>query len=413
MSTALASLPKHTLNNPSFLKRVNALRTLDNATNWYYLAREYLYLGLVVGLALTFFISREGWGLPWAWNIPVSLLAIVLIGAGQHRLTTLGHEASHYMLFRNRRLNELISDYFCMFPVWSTTHFYRLQHLAHHQFPNDPERDPDVAQMEASGHRFAFPMSPGRFVWECVIKQILWLPGLIRYVRMRAKYAATGGGKGPYWVSKSRSKLLILVGALYLLSIFTTTTALAFWGNPLLLTLIPIGQWVAVCLFFGLVPSWYFMKTMVKPEIPPRWTTLGRVSFLTVTAMTLGWLTYGTGKPWLVYYTVLWLVPLATMFSFFMLLRQIVQHGNADQERFGNTRIFLISRLIRFAVFPLGMDYHLPHHLFPLTPHYRLPELHELLLENEEYREKGTIAEGYFFHRDPPQHPTVLELMAK
>ena len=59
--------------------------------------------------------------------------------------------------------------------------------MAHHQFPNDPERDPDVAQMEGSGHRFRFPMSPRRFIWECVVKQILWPPGLIRYTRMRAK----------------------------------------------------------------------------------------------------------------------------------------------------------------------------------------------------------------------------------
>ena len=115
----------------------------------------------------------------------MTILAVILIGAGQHRLTTLAHEASHYMLFHNRKLNEMVSDFLCMFPVWSTTHHYRLQHMAHHQFPNDPERDPDVAQMEGSGHRFHFPMSPRRFVWECVIKQILWLPGLIRYTRMR------------------------------------------------------------------------------------------------------------------------------------------------------------------------------------------------------------------------------------
>src|SRR5262249_1948799 len=183
MPAVLASSPSPSLSNPVFLRRVNSLRTLDNSTNWLYLVREYLFLGLVAGSAVAFFYFRESWELSWPWNIPVALLAIVLVGAGQHRLTTLGHEASHYMLFRNRRLNELISDFFCMFPVWSTTHFYRLQHLAHHQFPNDPERDPDVTQMEASGHRFKFPMSAGRFVWECVIKQILWIPGLIRYVR--------------------------------------------------------------------------------------------------------------------------------------------------------------------------------------------------------------------------------------
>src|SRR5262249_52526327 len=93
------------------------------------------------------------------------------------------------------------------------------------------------------------------------------------------------------------------------------------------------------------------------------------------------------------------------------ILRQIVQHGNADQGRFTNTRVFLVGRLIRWSVFPLGMDYHLPHHLFPLVPHYRLPQLHDLLMCSE-LRDEVTIAEGYFFHRRPPEHTTVLELMA-
>src|SRR5207302_5559129 len=155
------------VNSPDVIRSVNALRTIDNVTNWFYLAREYLYLGSVIALAITFYHCRADWELAWAWNVPVILAAVVLIGAGQHRLTTLSHEASHYMLFKNRRLNELASDWLTMFPMWSTTHHYRLQHLAHHQFPNDPERDPDIAQMEGSGHRFDFPMPPGQFVWRC------------------------------------------------------------------------------------------------------------------------------------------------------------------------------------------------------------------------------------------------------
>ncbi len=413
MPAVLAPASDLTLNSRHFLRRVNALRRLDNTTNWFYLAREYLYLGVVTSSALAFFLLRADWGYAWLWNIPVSLLAIVLIGAGQHRLTTLGHEASHYMLFRNRLLNELVSDFLCMFPVWSTTQLYRLQHLAHHQFPNDPQRDPDVTQMQASGHRFDFPKPPGQFIWECVIKQFLWLPGLIRYIRMRAKFAATGEGSGPYKTRKTRAKLLVLVGIVYLALLFTATTGLAYWGNPWLLAFVPALMWLAAMAFFGLVPGSYYTWTMIRPEVSPRWTSLGRLTYLTLVTMALGWLTYWTGKPWLAYYLVLWIVPLLTLFSFFMILRQIVQHGNASQERFGNTRIFLINRLIRFAVFPLGMDYHLPHHLFPLIPHYRLPELHELLLETGEYRDRGTIVEGYFFHRNPPRHPTVLEVMAR
>src|SRR2546423_3740840 len=159
--------PQKELNDPQLLRRVNALRRLNNFTNWLYIAREYLFLASVIGLTIAFCHYRAAWDLSWIWNIPVSFAAIVLVGAGQHRLTNIGHEASHYMLFRNRLLNELASDCLAMFAVWSTTHHYRLQHLAHHQFPNDPERDPDVMQMTASGHRYHFPMPKPRFLWEC------------------------------------------------------------------------------------------------------------------------------------------------------------------------------------------------------------------------------------------------------
>jgi fatty acid desaturase len=413
MSVALSDRPALKLNSPELLRRVNALRRTDNWTNWFYLLREYLYLGGVVALAITFYLCREGWGLHWLWNVPVSLLAITLIGAGQHRLTTLGHEASHYILFRNRRLNELVSDFLCMFPVWSTTHHYRLQHMAHHQFPNDPERDPDVAQMEGSGHRFRFPMSARRFIWECVIKQILWPPGLIRYTRMRARYASTGGGTGPYESTGGRkSRLLIVVGLAYLAALAGVLTLLTWLGDAWLLALVPAGMLAAVLAFYLVVPADFYRKSSVRPDVGPRWTAVFRISYLTGLFVALAWLTHLTQRPWALYYAVLWLVPLGTSFSFCMLLRQIVQHGNAGRERFSNTRIFLVSRLIRFAVFPLGMDYHLPHHLFPLVPHYRLPQLHALLEETEEYRRQATTVEGYFWHRDPPQHPTVLELMA-
>jgi fatty acid desaturase len=60
------------------------------------------------------------------------------------------------------------------------------------------------------------------------------------------------------------------------------------------------------------------------------------------------------------------------------------------------------------------MDYHLPHHLFPMVPHYRLRQLHALLLETEAYQNQVTLVDGYFFHKErPPVHPTVLDLMAQ
>jgi fatty acid desaturase len=176
---------------------------------------------------------------------------------------------------------------------------------------------------------------------------------------------------------------------------------------------VPVCLLAAVLTFYALAPDHLYRQTNLKADISPRWATYLRVSYLTALLTALAWLSHVTGKPWGWYYVILWLAPMVTSFSFFMIMRQVVQHGNAGQGRYTNTRIFLVSRFIRFAVFPLGMDYHLPHHLFPMVPHYNLKKLHALLLETEEYRREATVVEGYFFHHRPPEHPTVVELMAR
>src|SRR5262245_51875484 len=105
--------PAKSLGDPQLKARLQELRRTDNLTNWYYLARSYLYLALVIGAAVWFFESRAGLGLSWWWNVPLAAAAVALVGAGQHHLSGLTHEGSHYTLFRDRTLNELASDWFC------------------------------------------------------------------------------------------------------------------------------------------------------------------------------------------------------------------------------------------------------------------------------------------------------------
>ena len=89
-----------------------------------------------------------------------------------------------------------------------------------------------------------------------------------------------------------------------------------------------------------------------------------------------------------------------------------MQHGNGDRGWLTNTRVFLVSRFINFAVFPMGQDYHLPHHLYATVPHYRLRALHEVLLAYPEYREQAVEVHGYFLSPErPPTHPTVLDVL--
>jgi fatty acid desaturase len=390
------------INDPELLRRVNALRRMDNWTNWFYLAREYLFLSVVVAGGLAWLHFRYLGALSWIWDLPLGVPILTVIGMGQHRLVMLGHEASHYILFRNRWLNELAGDWLCFFPILSTTHNYRLQHLAHHQYVNDPERDPDLIFMEASGHPFHFPVAPQVLRWRELAQQFLWLPGLVRYIRIRAQAASAGTGTGPYQVHGPQSKVLVRVGTLYVLLLIFVMTGLTTLGNARLLGIVPGAMLTVILSFYGLAPERLYRRSLVKPILPPRWSSLMRMTYLTLLITGMAWLSYLTGEPWGIYALILWAVPLLTTFAFFMIVREEIQHGEAGRQPLTHTRIFHGNPLVRFAVFPMGMDYHLPHHLFPMVPHFRLRALHDLLLEAEVYSRGAPIVHGCLFDTASP-----------
>ena len=177
-SVSVSSPPgSKSLQDSQLKDQLQQLRKTDNLVSWWYLFRTYFYFALVIGAAVWFFEYQQAENLSFLWNIPVALLAIVMVGAGQHQLSALAHEASHHILFRNRYLNDLAGDWLTMFPVLSTLYHYRLQHHAHHQFVNDPDRDPDVSQLQTSGHWLPFPLGKRAFLWT-LIKQF-WVPNLI------------------------------------------------------------------------------------------------------------------------------------------------------------------------------------------------------------------------------------------
>jgi fatty acid desaturase len=412
MATAeLARAGTKSLNDPELKEHLQRLRVTDNVTNWYYVVRTYFYLALVIGGAVWFDQWRIAAGLGWWASVPVFALAIVLVGAGQHQLSGLAHEGVHHILFRTRYLNELVSDLLCLFPLYSSTHHYRLQHLAHHQFVNDPDRDPDVSQLKTSGHWFAFPLGKREFLLK--LSKQLWLPNLVRFIRVRAAYNATGTDKNPYMRKGWKpSKLAVRVGVLYLLAQVGVLTALVRYDSAALLAAVPAAMWAAVMGFFLWLPASKFHQSRVHPVISQRIMSMLRVSFITMVFNALAWVQFLTGVWAAAYYFLLWLVPLFTSFSFFMILRQLVQHGNGDRGWLTNTRIFFVQRFINFSVFPIGQDYHLPHHLYATVPHYRLRHLHELLLEYPEYRDEALEVHGYFLppHKNAP-HPTVLDVL--
>lgn len=411
MSTA-TDTPAKSLSDPAFKAALQRLRATDNATNWYYIARTYLFLALVLGGAVAFFGLREDWGLSWWWNVPVALVAVVLVGAGQHNLSGLAHEGSHYILFRNRYLNDLASDLLCMFPLFASIYHYRLQHLAHHQFVNDPDRDPDVSQLKTSGHWLGFPLVR-REVIRALVKQ-LWVPRLVRFMRVRAKYNATGTDSTPYLIKNQKpSKVAVLVGVVYLLAVAASLVTLFYTTSEWWpLVAVPFALWLVVGVVFLRLPADKFHRSRLNPVIHARYTSILRTGTITLGFVALTVATKLTGSPYVGYGLLLWVVPLFTSFSFFMILRQLVQHGNGGRGWVNNTRTFLVARPINFAVFPMGQDYHLPHHMFCTVPHFRLSELHDLLAPYPEFQAEGVVVKGYFVSPESPQiHPTVIDVL--
>ena len=394
-------------------EEVKVLKVRDNVTNWIYLAR--IYVVIAVSIAAAVYVDQAAMTsqIAWWWSIPATVLAIIAIGASQHQFGGAVHEGTHYMLFANRKLNELASDWLAAFPILTTTFHFRLHHLAHHQFVNDPERDPDISQLHDSDHWLDFPITHVDMVRK-LLKQ-LWLPNLIRYTLTRARYSAFGGGghRSPYrFPDQPPAVWPLRVGVLFAVGAPAAMVPMVIYGNWLALTVVLPAMWAVVVVILALLPNKYYLHTRLDRVISHRLTAIGRVThlailFAAVSAVQLmGW-----GPAW-TYFAILWVIPVFTTFPLFMILRQWVQHGNADRGRYTNTRVFLAGPLVRYAVFPWGMDYHLPHHMIASVPHYNLPKLHEALMRDPDYREKGVIVEGYFGEAENERgNPTALGVL--
>src|SRR5262245_51082066 len=121
--------PTKSFSDPQFKKRLQELRQTDNWHNWFYLVRTYVLLAAVIGSAVWFYHWTRAGGASILANVPVFFMAIVLVGALQHHLANLAHEAVHHTLFKNRYLNDLVSECLCSFPMFSSTFHYGLHHL--------------------------------------------------------------------------------------------------------------------------------------------------------------------------------------------------------------------------------------------------------------------------------------------
>jgi fatty acid desaturase len=415
-----ASVVRPTFEDRSLQREIMQLRQVDNYTNVFYLALEYLSLVLVIGGAVVFAEYREVWGLPFSCNIPVFIGAIILVGALQHRLAGLGHESSHYSFMKHHYLNDLIPDVFCMFPLLTTIHFYRLFHLGHHQFTNDPARDPDLLNLGHGKRASEFPMPRSRFIAVIYLSLLIAPIRFLSYQWAYFKVNTLGKGKNVYIeraahgsdTSSARPRLASVLGIVYFVAFALFMRFLTWADRPH--WLVPAGL-AGIALVAGgiyALPDWAVFQSPFRQAYTPRVAGILRMSYYTVFLVVMGYIRWGTGPRSAIYPVLLWYVPMGTSFMFFMFLRDVYQHSNADAGRLTNSRVFFTDPFTRWAVFVYGQDMHIPHHLFPAIPHYRLRRLHELLRAGHAgYRDAVVETHGTF--HDALGRPTILDEMTR
>lgn len=380
-----------TLNSRELNALIHPLRYLDNYRNLAYLAADYLTLGLVVTATITFCEMRAQWGLPWLCTVPVVAVAVLLVGAVQHRFAGLGHEGAHWILLKNRFWNEFVSDWFCMFPIFSTTAQYRLMHLGHHEYTNDWENDPELLNMGKTRMMDRFPMTRAEFVRH-FFSRIFWPPRLLRYVWDNIYTTTFGYAVNPYQKTLPKRlpgrighfRITSLLGLAYLALMVAVLGCLSWFGTAAQMAaavvLLLAG---ATAVIYALPNDWYFQSDF-RPVYSSKFASVVRLTWITLLECVLASARLATGYEWGVYFWLLWVLPLLTSFPYFMLLRDLYQHANADDGKLTNSRVIFSNPIARWAMFIYGQDIHLTHHLYPAVPHYNLRKLHYLLVDNNE-----------------------------
>jgi fatty acid desaturase len=158
------------------------------------------------------------------------------------------------------------------------------------------------------------------------------------------------------------------------------------------------------------LPDWAMFKSPFRQVYSCRFAAVARLCFFMFVLSVLAYTRWMTTAHSSVYPVILWLLPLITSLPFFMYLRDVYQHSNADTGRLTNSRVFFTDPLTRWAIFVYGQDMHIPHHLFPAIPHYQLPELHRILKRvHSDYGELVVECHGTF--SDPMGRATILDEM--
>ncbi|PCJ51917.1 MAG: hypothetical protein COA79_25095 [Planctomycetota bacterium] len=122
------------------LKKLRASRwLLDSFLNWFLIISSIFLAGYLDHFLFYF-------------------LAILIIGSRQHSLAILAHDGSHWLVCKNRTLNDLITNVLAFWPMGVTLSSYRDFHFRHHAYVGTA-RDPELGHKIWAAPEWDLPRS--------------------------------------------------------------------------------------------------------------------------------------------------------------------------------------------------------------------------------------------------------------
>lgn len=290
-------LPKAVVQELSELRPAQAVRAI---------VEEWLGIALALGLGVW---AEQAFA--WAW-----LLWVPWMGARQHALAVLAHDAVHFRLLPGRLANDAVGNVLLAWPVFISVEGFRHFHGSHHQhLGGDKDGNRQLWRThDASGQltaEWTFPKSA---------------LGLGRMLLLRS-----AGLTGLWWLFRG------VVGGL----------------------------------FFGVSRRGAAVRLLFYVALAACLTALD------------GWGVF------LRY----WLVPYCTWHVAIQYLRLVCEHSavRSEDRRYAETRTTIPGLLGRLFVLPRHIGYHIEHHWYPSVPFYRLPELHERLMQQAPFRAHAEV----------------------
>jgi fatty acid desaturase len=112
------------------------------------------------------FLIGTAWLCTRYWHPLLYVAAVFWLGGRLHAFATLMHEGVHYVICKNKHLNDLIADVFCAWPLLITTANFRGNHWEHHKYTNT-DKDPDCLRklFHMKAEDWEFPTSWKAILW--------------------------------------------------------------------------------------------------------------------------------------------------------------------------------------------------------------------------------------------------------